>query len=190
MRLKLWFFSLFLTISALHDLVYRFFQKSFLVFAVLQVVGACLAAGAALQLKNGFSGRRGQALDDGDPRQDPVRAVKRRSKWYYPATWFSGREGVAVDDAVNVYGELVLPVPDDVRWSGPPFDRTFSPVRVMDGARLYIGRKQLPVNRQTLRYCEAVRAAARRVRLSQVVRVLDAVVQDSGGGVRRDAKKS
>ncbi len=94
---------------------------------------------------------------------------------------------LAPGDAVNVYGELGLPLPDDVGWTGPPGVRRFFPITVVDGSRLYFRKWQLPVNPLTLRYCAAVRECALRSRLDRVVKELDAAVL--GGEVLRDDKK-
>jgi len=89
-------------------------------------------------------------------------------------------------ERINVFGELVLPVPEDPRWKGDVRRRTFDIIEVQDGNRLYIDGHQLPHGEKADRYCRAVADAYRRQKLDTLVKKIDAVVQDGGepGGAK------
>lgn len=86
------------------------------------------------------------------------------------------RSGHKVEGAINVIGELVLPMPDDPRWSGSVVMRKMGPIVVGDGARLIIHGRQLPNTHEANRYCEAVAESARKEKLGKIVEEIDSVV--------------
>jgi len=78
--------------------------------------------------------------------------------------------------AANVFGTLVLPVPDDPRWQGSPLSRSLGGIEVTNGKNLQLFGRQFPVSSQSLRYCRAVREAARQDNLQRLVRRVDNLV--------------
>ena len=102
MRLKIWLSVLWLVISlvALGSEV-SCYPKSVLGIVVSLVAGVSWGSIVFRLVKKGLSERKVVAGDDGDPSRIPVLKGERRSKWYFPATWFSGREGVAGDEPEN-----------------------------------------------------------------------------------------
>lgn len=78
-----------------------------------------------------------------------------------------------LDGPVNVFGPLVLPVPDDPRWRGSYRRCSLGVVEVQDGLRLYLDGRQLPNSLQSLRYCEAVGNALRKRALDRLVKKVD-----------------
>jgi len=80
--------------------------------------------------------------------------------------------------SVNVLGPLVLPMPNDVRWEGDVRRRRLGVVEVQDGVRLYIDGQQLPVSRESIRYCRAVNASRRRENLQRMIKKVDQTVQE------------
>lgn len=87
--------------------------------------------------------------------------------------WRMSKRGRKLDGPVNVFGQLVLPVPDDPRWRGSYRRCSIGVVEVQDGLRLYIDGCQLPNSPQALRYCEAVGEALRQRALARIVKKVD-----------------
>jgi hypothetical protein len=84
---------------------------------------------------------------------------------------------------VNVFGGLVLPVPDDCRWRGNSKQLSFGGgdhllIEVVDGWLLIAGRR-LPSGPHTYKYCKAVMAAFRRKQLGELSRKVDEAVEHS-----------